>query len=422
MFRNGLMTLAVAMAALAPAAPALAQITFEDVYAAPDDQDLNLAYARQQAQAGELLGAVAALERMLYSNPDWDSARLFYAGLLVRLDDVQGARREVGLLRDRPLGASQRAELDRIAAALSGEDSAESSEVAGLTGQLSLAARYDDDAGGVFGDVLFGGEEQGDESVELRATLQYFNPVAGNVGAYLRGEMGVRRHEDISDADYDIYGAAAGLRGSEGALVWATELDADFVDIATEDYLDQYGVNVRLGVDVGETATLSVVGSWRDQSFKDIASNPAASLRSGDLAEIGPRLDWRPTDALRLRATGLYQNKSADSRALAYDGWKLDGDALWRLGPDVYASAYGIYRELDYKADSPFVFPAGARADDILRLRGALGVRLSALRLGVPGGDDITVEFAVNHLERGTNIPGGDFSSTGGEVRLVLDF
>lgn len=83
-------------------------ITFEQVYASPDDQKLNLNYARQQAARGDYLTAASSLERMLYSQPNWDSARLFYALCLYHLDDLQAATRELNILQTRPLSSTQR--------------------------------------------------------------------------------------------------------------------------------------------------------------------------------------------------------------------------------------------------------------------------------------------------------------------------
>ncbi len=82
-------------------------ITFEQVFADPANQDLNLNYARQQAAAGDYLSAASTLERLLYTQPNWDSARLFYALVLYRLDDPQAAIRELNILETRPLSHEQ---------------------------------------------------------------------------------------------------------------------------------------------------------------------------------------------------------------------------------------------------------------------------------------------------------------------------
>lgn len=86
-------------------------VTFEQVLANPDNQDLNLHYASQKAKQGDYLSAASALERMLYSQPNWDSARVFYAVVLEKLDDKMGVVRELELLQGRSLSAHQRSQI-----------------------------------------------------------------------------------------------------------------------------------------------------------------------------------------------------------------------------------------------------------------------------------------------------------------------
>ena len=62
-----------------------------------------LALAREQAVAGDLVGAVATLERVLLAHPDADEVRLIHASLLCRLDDPAGARAELDQLAGRPV-------------------------------------------------------------------------------------------------------------------------------------------------------------------------------------------------------------------------------------------------------------------------------------------------------------------------------
>jgi len=112
----GAMTVATVMAGQASA-----QITFEEVFANPDNAQLNLDYAKQEAESGNLLQAGSTLERLLYAEPNWDSARLFYAYVLLQLDDRQGAERELDLLEGRPLNGQQEADLRRYQAALRGD-------------------------------------------------------------------------------------------------------------------------------------------------------------------------------------------------------------------------------------------------------------------------------------------------------------
>ena len=85
-----------------------APISYQQVYANPENTDLQLNYARQQAAAGDYLSAAGALEAMLFNQPNWDSARLFYAILIYELDDRLGARREFEILKIRNVSEHQK--------------------------------------------------------------------------------------------------------------------------------------------------------------------------------------------------------------------------------------------------------------------------------------------------------------------------
>src|SRR5579864_589440 len=109
-------------ALLAPDAstPALADsppTSFDQVLAAPDDPEINLSFARQEADDGHLLNAAAALERILLAHPNAHGVRLFYAVVLYRLNDLQGAKRQLKLLDDvrlTPLQTAERNKYERL--------------------------------------------------------------------------------------------------------------------------------------------------------------------------------------------------------------------------------------------------------------------------------------------------------------------
>ncbi|MEO6718609.1 MAG: hypothetical protein ABIM50_15345 [Novosphingobium sp.] len=60
-----------------------------------------LATARRQIASGELLGALATLERVLIHHPDAGEVLLLHASLLCRLDDRSGSEVEFDYLRGR---------------------------------------------------------------------------------------------------------------------------------------------------------------------------------------------------------------------------------------------------------------------------------------------------------------------------------
>jgi len=69
-----------------------------------------IALARRQIGEGDLMAAVATLERVLMAHADADAALLLHATLLCRLDDRDGARAELAAL-DRPVPGPAWAEM-----------------------------------------------------------------------------------------------------------------------------------------------------------------------------------------------------------------------------------------------------------------------------------------------------------------------
>lgn len=85
---------------LAAAAPAAAQTAALDpLVTATQTPAAGMALARRQIAAGDLLQALATLERLILADPANDRARLLHAGLLCKLDDRQGSLIEFDQLR-----------------------------------------------------------------------------------------------------------------------------------------------------------------------------------------------------------------------------------------------------------------------------------------------------------------------------------
>ena len=110
--------------------------------AAPDDLALNLAFARSEANAGELLSAAGALERILLAQPNAHQARLFYAAVLYRLGDYQGARQQLNQLDNVELTPLQRAEKERYERSI-----AKRLARFEFTGQVAAGLAWQEDAG-----------------------------------------------------------------------------------------------------------------------------------------------------------------------------------------------------------------------------------------------------------------------------------
>ena len=73
----------------------------DDLSLQSDSAGSGVALARRQIGQGDLMAALATLERILSADANADSALLLHATLLCRLDDREGARAELVAL-DRP--------------------------------------------------------------------------------------------------------------------------------------------------------------------------------------------------------------------------------------------------------------------------------------------------------------------------------
>lgn len=73
---------------------------------ATDNPETGIALASNEAAAGDLLDALATLERVLLNHPGNDAAQIFHASLLCRLDDFHGAELEFEKLRGRNVTAT----------------------------------------------------------------------------------------------------------------------------------------------------------------------------------------------------------------------------------------------------------------------------------------------------------------------------
>lgn len=105
-FRLTAATWALALAGSGLAAsPALGETPAQlDALARATQQpESGLALAREQIDAGELLDALATLERVILNHPENNEARLLHAATLCRMDDRRGALVELDTMRNRDI-------------------------------------------------------------------------------------------------------------------------------------------------------------------------------------------------------------------------------------------------------------------------------------------------------------------------------
>lgn len=417
---------------------ASAQISSQDVYDNPDNHELNLEYAKQQILKGEMLDAGSALERMLYANPNWHSARLLYAAVLYRLDDQKAALRELSLLEGKDLNPEQLAKLDTYKAEFEippkpVQSSSSAWGVANydtgsslrsrdyIQAQLSVEGRYDDNAGNALTDARFGFNDGGDASAVLKLRVRTFAPVSDNV--IIRAEVSeqIRRHETFSNVDYDVLDASVGITSSNKHEILAIDVDARRINIDGERYLHQVGPRITVSEKVSETTFASASLSFYNQDYSNLSSTTLEEERDGlkITAQVGilTKIDARNTARLAIG----YETKSADLGAFAYNGLNVTTSLDHKIGKDLYIKARGKVRWLNY--DDSLASDNG-RNDARVAGRIAVGkyLNLSGKKDSKSSVKSAAIEFGANWNKRGSNITINTFENFGVDTRLTIAF
>jgi len=398
------------------------QITFEQVYANPDDQQLNLNYARQQAAAGDFISAAAALERMLYAQPDWDSARLFYALVLYKLDDRQAAFAELDTLENRPLSPDQRAQAKAYRNQFS--EAANSGKSDNLSGRIAVGVRYDDNAGNALIDDFLVFANQSDTSAFVQGNIQFSTPVSANGNLKFRAGINgqARRHETFSRSDYDMFGGNAGFSGdiSEG-LAWAADAQVMQINIGSTKYLTQYGGQIKLTKSFSAQTTGWVSGGWYDQDYNNLSFTFVEPTRSGDKILILAGVKHRFNENANFALSAGYEDKSATNPLFAYDGFRASGNFFNGFDNGIYARGNATYRNLSYGGPSP------VRKDN--HINGRLGLGASFNTIGSWIGmspntsmNHLYTEIAGNYINRDSNVAGLKYENVGAELTFLWEF
>jgi len=423
--------LAVLTASLLVAtAPAAGAPTFDAVLAAPDDVNLQIAYAEAEADAGHLLPAAAALERVLMKNPDAQSVRLLYAVVLYRLDDLQGARLQLRMVDATRLNDLQRAELGKYRRLVNG-----ASSDTHFSGRLSAGLAYDSDATGslvTLFDYLPIQHKSGDSMV-YSGDLAFSSKVgdAGDLAVYGAAHGYSKTFIQGPRANFQHLDAEAGLSGEGLKHSWRLGAFAHRYILFDSPYLTEYGLHGEASWRPNTSTIVTASLELAKQDFREPAIDPFAwfiggthdGWRGDAQAGITYRLDARST----LGAVASYEYKLASYGPFSYTAPGLEANYHRLLGLGAYLDVAGDVRWFDYrKVDWFFLFPATKkRSDTDLYLRAAIGVPLSAFAPGGATGDaleNIVLEGSVNYTSRNTIQPLDDYDSTGAMLRLVWHF
>lgn len=402
---------------------------FDAVMAAPDDVELNLAYARSEAAQGNLSSAASALERVLIIEPNRHADRLFYAVLLYRLGDYNGAKVELDRLKGANLSPLQRAEADRYLARVK-EKTADSA----FSGRVTAGVVYEDDAAGAYFTAfdIFGAPpaEQGTSS-ELSLTVNGRADLGSSKAWEVYGTGLAYDRSELSGAaiDFQRFEGEGGIGHRSRLTSLRIGLVARHVRLLGDPQLTELGVRGAFNWRVTNRTTLGLRAEAVDQNYDEPAIDAVSGLIGGDRDGERYSLDVSVSHKLAAR-TSLTGALGWEAKTASYDPFGYSGprasialDQRFKRGVYLLATAQG--RWLEYDEADPFFLLGEQREDTRLNARLAVGAPLSAFAGKGATGDvreDITLEGALNYSSRESGFPLADFEGWGAELRLIWRF
>ncbi len=412
-------------------------ITYSDILAAPDDLKLNFNYARQEAGRGNLSGASTALERLLLLEPEWNTARLFYAVVLYRLDDLLAAERELLILSDRRLPEPQALEVTKYLNLIKRKR-----QRLHVRGFLGIGGRYDDNRNfatnldGETDPILILGlpatsfiEPEDDFAYRGFAGFNgryKLNPLSRHA-LYFRGTGLYNEQTSVDEQSFsDVYGEV-GLEFDARILKIKPHVIGRTFAIDNEQYFTEAGGGVSLEKSVTPRFNVGAFGIALYQDFNSISVASIGNLRTGNRVQAGASANYALNARNRIGGRFLYDDKAADFDAFAYWNARIEVDYLFLLGRGSFLQLQGSTSWAEFDAPDPIFSPTLTRRDRRYVSRISVGSPLTSIT-GAVGWDlpqalsDLTLQVAADYRRQDSNIGNFSYDNIGAEANLIWNF
>lgn len=412
-------------------------ISYRDILNAPDDLKLNFKYAQQEAARGNLSGASTALERLLLLEPEWNTARLFYAVVLYRLDDLLAANRELLILSDRRLAEPQALEVERYRALIKRKQQRFHAE-----GFIGVGTRYDSNRN-------FATNLDGETDPILILGLPATTFVKPREDVSYRGSIGLNGRYKLSPLSrHALYFRTTALYNEQVKVdqqsfsdIFAEvgfELDARFLKVKphiigrtfaidNEQYFTEAGGGVALEKSITPRFNVGIFADAFYQDFNAIVVASSGKLRTGNRIQTGISANYAFNARNRLGARFVYDDKSANFEAFSYWNARLELDYLFLLGRGSFLKLQGSTSWAQFDAPDPIFSPTIVRRDRRYTSRVAVGSPLTSIGgwvgLELPELlSDLTLQLAADYRRQNSNIGNFSYENIGAEANLIWNF
>lgn len=361
-----------------------ADVTYEQVLASPDDADLNYRYALTQVRHGDLKGASATFERILLLNPNLERVRLMYGVVLLRLDNLSEAERELRAVSTPSSAPDVRKEAEPFLA-----EAVRRQKRTQLSGRLSLGWEYDDNRNSapstgqsLFSDVPVqlspSSLRRGDASTLFLGNVEARRDLGSPAGHEVFGTFNYYRAEQASQKTLNLaaYSFSAGGTYKTPWVNATLQAVFDHVTLAQTTFLRDRGVDLRLDRQLGRR--FDVWYDLRDvrQVYSQTDVVPSAADRTGIQVDNTLGGDWNLSPVMRLGASALYSVKHAQNAAFSYYRKGLGVSDTWLTGRGTFLIAGANLYVDNYWRPDPNI-SARSRRDTTTRLDGTFGAPLS---------------------------------------------
>lgn len=405
-------------------APADGEVAYEQVLKDPDNVDLNVRYALGQIRRGELKGAASTLERVLLVNPNIPRARLLYAVVLFRLDNLAEARRELTTLKGTSLPAAMQTEVAQYLKEID-----KRSKKTQLSGRLGVGWAYDDNrnAAPSTGERLFGGtpltltgdsRRREDTSLLVMANAEARRDLGLAAGheAFAGFNYFLAEQTNVKTLNLKAYSFNLGGVYKRGRWGVTPQALLDHVQLAQATFLRNRGASVR--VDRRLSKGLALYGELKDvyQSYSRTRDVPTAEERSGNQIDVALGADCVLNPKMKLMGSFGQTVKNAAKSYNAFHRTELALSHAWLLGKGAFLLSGLTYRNDRYN-DPDTVISPDKRTDNTLRLSATAGAPLALAHAKLK---DLMATFTYEYYHALSNLR--NYAYTNNKVMLMLTY
>ena len=377
---------------------------------ASSNPDGAVTLARSQADAGDLTGAAATLERALLDAPPLRvvAARLYYISVLCRLDDHERARIEIARLGGLKISAASWSEAQTACGPIQLPASRGSGN--GVSGEVAMGLAYDSNSyGALLTQFDLGLPAIRDDGFAFIASAQIDGRSATGSG-FVYGGLSALTKDSVSgpSLDYQLATLRLGYGQQLGTVEFSAGPVGRYARINGNSFLGEYGGQAEIAFP-GDGSRVALHGEIVHQ---DYAGSTIAFSRDGTRFDLALDYQGQPSAGLNWVIGAAFEDKTARTTQLGYTGGRAY--AAIRVPIDTRGSYAGLsttIRHLAYRAD--------------LLGKHQIETRYFArAAVGTPICDNLDVEAALSYTRRDYNRASHllDYDNVGGELRLVWHF